>query len=368
MGHVQSVPPVALVSAGCSADRFVGAVVGSALGDALGAVVEGWPAVAVSTFCNKVAQSGSRPHAVLYALKTGAHAACQYTDDTQLARELLLSAVATSEEHGEPKLEQLDFAVRASGLYAAHKMVGCGMGTAKALGKLAAGVPISDAAALGDAGNGAAVRAWVIALVFAHDEELAVENAVQQARVTHRDRRAAATSAAVTSAAFWATRFAAPLDESAACALISAAASAARPIHEGVSIAISSLITRRKLTPQEMAALLQREHPARGNERSAGVSGYCIPTVVWAFYCFLRHPGDFLAALTCCLRMGGDTDSTCALVGALSGGHLGSASLPSTLTAKLHDQGEWGHGALVELALRAWRVHETSLETPPPTV
>ena len=292
---------------------------------------------------------------MLRALETGAHSPCQYTDDTQLARTLLLSATTTTEASGKPVFDVVDFAQQASALYASHKMVGCGMGTAKALSRIAGGVALDSAARAGDAGNGAAVRSWVMALI-AHDREFAVSAAVEQARVTHSDGRALATSAAVATVAFGLMRVAAPLDEANASALLAAAVESARPWNVRVADALAALPSSRRLPPTEFVAMLQREYPAKGGERPDGVSGYCLPTVLWSLYCFLRHPDDFLAAMVCCLRVGGDTDSTCALVGALSGAHLGvrAARLPEALATRLHDQGEWGHDELVRLASRAW--------------
>ena len=49
----------------------------------------------------------------------------------------------------------------------------------------------------------------------------------------------------------------------------------------------------------------------------------------FALYAWLRHPGDFRAALISVLECGGDTDTTGAILGALAGVSGGKSSIPS---------------------------------------
>jgi hypothetical protein len=47
-----------------------------------------------------------------------------------------------------------------------------------------------------------------------------------------------------------------------------------------------------------------------------------------ALFCWLRHAGDFRTAIEQTVRLGGDTDSTAALVGALAGATAGERAVP----------------------------------------
>jgi ADP-ribosylglycohydrolase len=59
-----------------------------------------------------------------------------------------------------------------------------------------------------------------------------------------------------------------------------------------------------------------------------GVTGYVYHTVPIALYCWLRHPGDFRRALEDVIQLGGDTDSTGAIVGGVSGATVGASGIP----------------------------------------
>lgn len=87
-----------------------------------------------------------------------------------------------------------------------------------------------------------------------------------------------------------------------------------------------------------VAEHLRREAPADELANALGlrrgVSGYIYHTVPVALYCWLRHPGDFRQAVEEGIALGGDTDTTGALVGALVGATVGASGIP----------GEWLEG------------------------
>ncbi|QDV27697.1 ADP-ribosylglycohydrolase family protein [Aureliella helgolandensis] len=66
-----------------------------------------------------------------------------------------------------------------------------------------------------------------------------------------------------------------------------------------------------------------------------GVSHSMVDTTVMAIYCWLRYPDDFKRATTAAIHLGGDSKSLGAIVGGLSGAHLGVAGIPSELPAML---------------------------------
>jgi ADP-ribosylglycohydrolase len=59
-----------------------------------------------------------------------------------------------------------------------------------------------------------------------------------------------------------------------------------------------------------------------------GVSGYMYHTVPAALYCWLRSPSDYRNAVTDVIALGGDTDTTGAIVGALAGAAGGADAIP----------------------------------------
>jgi ADP-ribosylglycohydrolase len=60
-----------------------------------------------------------------------------------------------------------------------------------------------------------------------------------------------------------------------------------------------------------------------------GISGYTYHTVPLALYCWLRHAGNFRRAVEEVIALGGDADSTGAVVGGLAGATMGAGSIPT---------------------------------------
>jgi hypothetical protein len=69
-----------------------------------------------------------------------------------------------------------------------------------------------------------------------------------------------------------------------------------------------------------------------------GVSGWINHTVPAAVYCWLRWPGDFRTAVEQVVIMGGDADTTGAVVGGLVGATAGAEAIPGEL---LEGLAEW---------------------------
>jgi ADP-ribosylglycohydrolase len=88
------------------------------------------------------------------------------------------------------------------------------------------------------------------------------------------------------------------------------------------------------------------------DDGTVGISGFVVTTVVWSLYCFLKFRDSFADGLFACLGAGGDTDSTCALAGALLGARNSAAQIPDLFLRLLRDQeipdsGAAGLGRLV---------------------
>src|SRR6185437_3675256 len=132
------------------ADSVAGSLLGLALGDALGFVVEGHPPTEAAAYVTGWIRRGR-------AAERGrpSHRFGQYSDDTQLARELLASFL-----DGGGAWEAAAFAGRIARLFREGADVGAGPGTRGAALRIAAGTSWTDAATPAPyAGNGAAMRA-----------------------------------------------------------------------------------------------------------------------------------------------------------------------------------------------------------------
>lgn len=75
-------------------------------------------------------------------------------------------------------------------------------------------------------------------------------------------------------------------------------------------------------------------------------------TLAIALFCHLRYPGDWAAAVLGAANHGGDSDSTAAVAGALAGAVLGIGALPGDWVAVVEDR-----AGLLALADELWRLH-----------
>lgn len=71
------------------------------------------------------------------------------------------------------------------------------------------------------------------------------------------------------------------------------------------------------------------------NLRSIGTSSYVAESVAAALYCFARYPDDFERAVLTAVNAGGDADTVAAMTGSLAGTHLGAHALPLRLVDNL---------------------------------
>lgn len=322
-------------------DRFAGALVGKCVGDALGFLVEGQPA----RMCSALVEQLIRPSAAdpSHDLEFG-----QYTDDSQLARELLDSMVARR------RFDADDYAARIADIFRTGRIVGQGVATARAAQRLIRGVPWQSAGeAPPSAGNGTAMRAAPVGLLF-HDSAADLARVARdQGLITHRDPRCTAGSIATARAVALLLR-GAPLDRN---AFVADLADAVTPVHAGFGAAIRPLAGLADAPPatayREILALSQAESDAGQPYDWPGISPFVIPTVLWSLYSFLASPDDYVATICTSIAVGGDVDTTAAIAGALAGAHLGLAGIPAHWADKVHDDGGWRRADLVSLANRA---------------
>jgi ADP-ribosylglycohydrolase len=310
--------------------------VGQALGDALGFVVEAQPPEIARVYVEGWLRGGRAGEWSHPQYPFG-----QYSDDTQLARELLRSF----QEAG--RWDPRAFAARLAELFRERRDIGAGQGTRSAALRLLMGVPWNEAGTAPPyAGNGAAMRAGPLGLLLA-DRLAMCRAAREQARVTHLDPRCAAGAAVVARAVALAAERR-PIDRGAFLSDLAACASAE---DNSVADAIRGLDKWGSLTPLEAARHIHRSglDPAHIS-RWQGISAFVIPSLLWSLYAFLRSPDDYWETICTAIVVGGDTDTMAAIAGAISGARLGVSALPESLVSRLTDQGEWETADLLELA------------------
>lgn len=279
--------------------RAAGAVVGSALGDALGAPFEFGPAGAFSSRFPASAPGGEM-------CGGGGWEIGEATDDTQMAVMVAESLL----EHGG--LDLPDIFARFQ-RWAASEPKDIGLQTEDVLTN---GMPWNLAAAvhfqvnLRAAGNGSLMRAATSAVYFARDGRQATMDAARKiAALTHGDGAAWEGTAIFHE-------------------LVRLALEGDDPL-----AAVPEVLTHVSPHHRERydTVLAPTWHPDDATEFNGAVWP-CLGSAVWA----VRTTTSFEAAVRAAVDLGGDTDTVAAVTGSLAGAIYGLDAVPARWTAPLH--------------------------------
>jgi ADP-ribosylglycohydrolase len=328
-------------------EQFSGCLVGQCLGDALGAPVEGYP----PSLCQRYVEELRAGRAE--GLRRGTSTFGQYTDDSQLARELMQSYVACQ------RFDPAAYAQRIAAIFAEGRIYGPGRATSAAARRLLQGVPWEEAGTPPPAaGNGSAMRAGPIGLLFYDDPQQLIRAAHDQGRITHQDRRCSAGAVAIAGAVALTLRG----DPIQAEPFLTQLSAWTEPLEPSVAVALQHLVAWLALPPEQAVVPIA----AAGASSNApvswhGISPFVTSSVLWSLYAFLRSPDSYWDTVCTAIAVGGDVDTTAAMAGAISGAYLGLAALPTFLARRLTDRGTWGYAELVALAHRCYTVKLQSL-------
>jgi len=309
--------------------RFLGAFLGCAIGDALGMPLEGRPIPPDLT-----SESLLRQYRPLEGWPPG-----QYTDDTMLTLALARSIMKHRCVAGGHVIAEF------AELWRSGTIVGAGRATNDAVGNyLYKHKPWDECGApVGNAGNGAAMRAAPVGLWYSDDHDALVPAAVEAAEVTHRDPRS--VSAAVAVALM--TAHAVGSEELEPVVVLNEIALRVLEIDTGVSdhlLRLADWLADSEEDVAERIVATGQFGPWRGTW-SGRITAYAIPTLLISFYSFLRHQDDFGAAVAGAILAGGDVDTTGAIAGALSGTLLGADAIPDRLRSGVLNAKDISHFA-----------------------
>lgn len=190
---------------------------------------------------------------------------------------------------------------------------GIGLATLRACIKLTLGFS-PDTSGVFSAGNGPAMRSAVLGAAI-DDLDLLRRFVRASTRITHIDPKAEEGAFAIALAAWCAKqglhcshdyfprlRDTFPLTDE----------------FEDLMAQVESSVLREETTDRFALAI--------GSDK--GVSGYIYRTAPVCLHAWLSHPCDPQSAIDCIIRCGGDTDTTAAIVGGIVGSGVGNAALP----------------------------------------
>jgi ADP-ribosyl-[dinitrogen reductase] hydrolase len=299
-------------------ERFIGAILGCAVGDALGAPFEGVGA-------NKLFQDGVPDYAQIAGFPPG-----QYTDDTQMTLAIVKAVLEDGEIGGRSVAEKF------AELWRSGEIVGPGASCSEAMRRYIRGDADWDecGTAPGRAGNGTAMRAGPIGLWDYDAPERLVKDAAAVSIITHKDERAVAGAIAVAAAVAYVVQRDKILTED----FVGHVSQGVSDHSAEFARAVDKVPALMKADEADAIRTIINEG-WKGHDTSFGVTPFVVPTVLASFYAFLKHPDDFCAAVRTVINMGGDVDSTGAITGAISGAFNGVYAIPERLREGVKDSG-----------------------------
>lgn len=288
--------------------RLEGALLGMMCGDSLGLPFENLSARRVRAWM------GERPLRQSLILGRG-----MVSDDTEHAA---MTVGAWRASRRDPRAFARGLAWRLRGWFICIPAA-TGMATARACLKLLVGCPPTRSG-VKSAGNGPLMRAIPLGVLCDSEHELA-EFVNASSRITHTDSRAVDGALAVALGAMVAAtnqtdELPARFGEACARALTDPDVIAC------VDGALAS-VARAETTSAFAASIRCAD----------GVSGFVMHTLPVVVHAWLSSPNDAARAVSTVVRLGGDTDTTGALVGGLVGAHVGEAGLPREWLAGVID-------------------------------
>jgi ADP-ribosylglycohydrolase len=338
-------------------EKFKGCILGCALGDAVGAWAEARPSAEAHYYATHFVREfdfskvGKHHHGMTFG---------QYTDDTQLTRELALSLV----DEGEWAPDS--FADRIARAFAQDLVVGYGRATQEAAIRLLDGAAWDEAGTPPPrAGNGAAMRAGPVGLLWWDDVDRLLVVATEQAIITHKAEMSVAGSVAIAAAVAMS---------------LNASRTTSGPHELGWWGWLARFVERYNAdfgqAVSDLATMVfkgrktEKWEPGEGAEYGAvlawtlegddshwdGISPWARTSVLWSLYCLMAHPRDVWKAIELSIMPGGDVDTTAAMAGALVGAHVGIDAFPAQVLEKVapwvHDDRspEWDWARLEKLA------------------
>jgi len=296
--------------------KFLGALIGTGIGDALGAPFEGWSKVKLE----KIEEVAERREVLTY------------TDDTHMMIGVAESLIRTRGFDGEnmtqtfvKNYELEPFRGYGPGPPRIFRLIRSGKAWDKAAQELYHG---------GSYGNGSAMRVAPIGVLYYDNPEILREVAHKSSQITHTHTLGKEGAAVQAYAIGLATNLEPPL---------------AVDQHDFLAKLINytqDRVYKEKLN--RIKGLLVEPDKARVTiELGNGIEAFnSVPT---AIYSFLAQPDSFTQAVLYAISLGGDTDTIGAMTGAISGAYLGIESIPNSWKGKL-ENGFY----IEELAERLW--------------
>lgn len=299
--------------------KFLGSLVGAALGDAIGASWEGHPMAAEGEIRHMVR--------ICHTLR--------YTDDTHMTIGVAESLLENRGFNGAHMAEYF------ADNYFQEPWRGYGPGPPRVFRLLRSGEAWDKAASHiypgGSFGNGAAMRVAPLGLFFRNNPVKLREVAYQSSMITH------CHILGMEGAALQAWAVALAVAENPDESLDS------RSFISRLLDFTTENIYRTKTAKFSTLLKCPDDRQTVVRELGHGIEAFnSVPTAIFAF---LAHAGDFVSTVIYAVSLGGDTDTIASMAGAISGAYLGIDAIPPEWQEQLENR-----DYILNLADRLWQI------------
>lgn len=291
-------------------DRFLGCIVGSAIGDGLGAPYETLGRFNVRKYFN------INHYSNLF-----------YTDDTQLTLALIESIIETGNGFQNKLGEKLVKWKEEMSIDAEAWKRKPGLATIKGAKNFKEGIPAKECGIEGALGDGAAMRISPIGLYF--DGEEVIEQSKLASELTHRDPRIYSSSSVI-SYAISELKRTNPKEFEANLFL--------DKLIQHSDLCESKFGRKDKHNISDILRDMKNSYPGTGFIDETKNIGRCYDTFPLALYCFLIHPKDYIVAVSESVCLGEDTDTSACITGAISGALNGIKAIPKKFINMLENK------------------------------
>ena len=336
------------------ASSLKGALLGCATGDALGFVVEGFSEAVCHDYVNQIVL----PQIIPINKRLPQFTFGQYSDDTQLSREFLI-AVKQSEglsSHNKQPHHDMVAAIYAQRIAAlfqpnAYLIVGYGGQTESGALAIRQGVSHRHSGSSGISGssgngNGSAMRSAIIGVAT---DCWKIEEVVSLTRtlsaITHASPRTMDGAVIIALAARQAVR---SNDWNTLELLTLLKDHVEEPVWL-LALDLLSELAQNASYAEARRKIMEFAASVGDSSWPTGIGHGVIQTVMWSLYSVHRYPDDWRMAVALAIRVGGDVDSTAAIVGAIVGARLCESNIPTIWRDELHDRDLWTTNELAEL-------------------
>lgn len=302
--------------------KIQGAIISGAIGDALGFIIEKQSITTVKSFCYQLDKENS--YSIPFRTYPKNFQFGQYSDDTQFTKILATSF-----------LENKNFKDLLCQEFKKGNLVGLGKNTKNLLNLYSKNKEVIPEMTH-NISNGALMRSWVIGLLFSNQDKIK-EESINHSKITHDSPESLLT-----------------------CNFL---AQTINLIIQKPSFNKNDII---QLFPSEYVDLLNQALILKNEEELRqllifkplekeweGVPPLAVQTLVGSLVSFLNHKDDSLKHLLCStFLLGGDTDSTGSIAGALWGAYNGIDKVDKMFRNIVYDNNSHQEDYLLELGIK----------------